>query len=128
MRKEIPAATNPQNGQWNPWDDHHASRHRRPANPFEALMGCAPGDEPELSVAELAELREVLEDAIDQLTEKERWAFHEQIVSKTSLEKMGVPKTTAARWRDNAIQKLRLALADHPAVVAYLTRHDREDT
>jgi hypothetical protein len=126
-KKEIPANPNPQTGDWNPWLEYDAARYRRPDNPFEALMACAPGDEPDLSVQELAELREVLEDAIEQLTEEEAWAFNELVVGKTALRKMLVPKTTAARWRDTAIQKLRTALQEHPAVVAYLTRHDRED-
>lgn len=124
MKKEVPASTNPEHGEWDPWYRHTAAMRNRPANQYEALMSCAPGDEPEFSVAELAELREILEDAIEQhLTDEEQWVFNQIVVAQTSLRKMGIPRTTAARIRDTAIAKLQAALADMPAVVAYLERN-----
>lgn len=127
MKKEVPASTNPGPDDWDPWRHHDHARHHRPANQYEALMSCAPGDEPELSIAELAELREILEDAIQQhLTDEEQWVFNQIVVGQTSLRKMGIPRTTAARIRDTAIRKLQAALADMPAVVAYLERNNPE--
>lgn len=127
VKREIPASTNPTAEEWDPWQHHHAAQRNRPSNQYEALMNCAPGDEPELSVAELSELREILEDAIDQhLTDEERWVFNQLVVAQTSLRKMGIPRTTAARIRDNAIAKLQAALGNHPAVAAYLERHTKD--
>jgi hypothetical protein len=124
MKREIPAPTIEYMPGWNPWTQNTAADRNRPQTPVEALLQCAPGDNPDLSVEELAELRTALADAFDQaLTEEERWVVNATVIARTSLRKMGVPKTTVARVRDNALEKLRNHLKENPVIVQYLERH-----
>lgn len=90
-------------------------------SPLEALMSTAPGRQIEVSQVELLELRDVIEDALESaLTEQEQWIFNEVFVARTSLRKLGLPKTTVARIRDRAVEKMAAALQDHPMIRAYL--------
>jgi len=93
---------------------------RRPVDRYDALLRAAAGDEPEESIAEQDELREVLADALEALTEEEQWIFHMLTTVRLSLRfvgsVLGVPKTTLARRRDRIIQKLQVALEDSPLV------------
>ena len=93
---------------------------RRPENRYEALLLSAPGVEPEESIAEQDELREIVADAMDCLTEEERWIFHMLTTVRLSLRfvghVLGVPKTTLARRRDRIIQKLQAALLESPVI------------
>lgn len=93
---------------------------RRPDNIYDALMRSAPGVEPEESVAEQDELREILADAIEALTEDEQWIFLMLSTARLSLRfvgsVLGVPKTTLARRRDRIIQKLQAALLESPVI------------
>lgn len=103
----------------------------RPWSPLQALMECAPGQEPDVSRSELLELRESIADAIDGLEPMERFVFNTLIVERRSVRYLEpyLAKTTACRVRDNAIGKLREALQDHPAVLGHLTdTHTTEDT
>jgi DNA-directed RNA polymerase specialized sigma24 family protein len=72
---------------------------RRPENRYEAVLLSAPGVEPEESIAEQDELREIVADAMDCLTEEERWIFHMLTTVRLSLRfvgrVLGVPKTTS---------------------------------
>jgi len=83
-------------------------------------MRVAPFDEPEESIEEQDELREILADALDSLTEEERWIFLMLTKVKLSLRfvgrVLGVPKTTLARRRDRIVQKLQDELADSALV------------
>lgn len=127
MNREIPTPTTEFIAGFNPWTTPNANLHRA-ATPLEALLQCSPGEEPELSIQELAEIREVLNEAIvTVLSEQELWVFNETVVARTALRKMGVPKTTAARIRDNAIDKLRNHLQEHPVIVAYINRNQRNN-
>jgi len=124
MNREIPVPVSEYLPGWNPWTSQTASSTHRAATPIEALLQCQPGVEPELSVQELAEIREVLNQAIETvLTREELWVFNETVVARTPLRKMGVPKTTVARIRDNATTKLRQHLQEHPVIVAYINRN-----
>ena len=84
------------------------------------MLRAAAGDEPEESIAEQDELREVLADALAALPEEEQWIFHMLTTVRRSLRfvgsVLGVPKTTLARRRDRIIQKLQVALEDSPLV------------
>jgi len=83
-------------------------------------MRAAPGVEPEESIEEQDELREILADALDSLTEEEQWIFLMLTTVQLSLRfvgrVLGVPKTTLARRRDRIIQKLQAALLESPLV------------
>lgn len=80
------------------------------------MLRVAPFDEPQESIQEQDELREILADALDSLTEEERWIFLMLTTVKLSLRFVGrvldVPKTTLARRRDRIVRKLQDELAD----------------
>ena len=98
----------------------HASAFGRAFSPLEALIACAPSQEPEESVLEQLALREALADALDSLEEDDRWIFDMLIVVRLSLRfvglVIGMPKTTVARRRDRIIADLRQRLLDHPVI------------
>ena len=98
----------------------HASAFGRAFSPLEALIACAPSQEPEESVLEQLALREALADALDSLEEDDRWIFDMLIVVRLSLRfvglVIGMPKTTVARQRDRIIADLRQRLLDHPVI------------
>ena len=83
-------------------------------------MRAEPGVEPEESIEEQDELREILADALDSLTEEAQWIFLMLTTVQLSLRfvgrVLGVPKTTLARRRDRIIQKLQAALLESPLV------------
>ena len=102
-----------------PASDHSTGRHwhhHRPQTVYDALLRVAPFDEPQESIQEQDELREILADALDSLTEEERWIFLMLTTVKLSLRFVGrvldVPKTTLARRRDRIVRKLQDELAD----------------
>lgn len=80
------------------------------------MLRVAPFDEPQESIQEQDELREILADALDSLTEEEQWIFLMLTTVKLSLRFVGrvldVPKTTLARRRDRIVRKLQDELAD----------------
>tara|TARA_E500000305_G_scaffold86449_1_gene72694 strand:- start:185 stop:478 length:294 start_codon:yes stop_codon:yes gene_type:complete len=84
------------------------------------LLRVAPFDEPQESIQEQDELREILADALDSLTEEERWIFLMLTTVKLSLRFVGrvldVPKTTLARRRDRIVRKLQDELTDSALV------------
>ena len=93
----------------------------RPMSPIEALMQAVPGDDPEASQLELLHLRDVLEDALEEcLTPMELWVFNAVVVEGHSLRSLGRqisrPKTTIARIRDRALEKLQERLLRDPAI------------
>lgn len=96
----------------------------RPTNEYDALMRCAAHEEPESSREERLVLREPISDAIDSLTEEERWIFDALFVRRASLRELAreiaVPKTTVARRRDALLVTLREKLQSDPFVVEYL--------
>ena len=98
----------------------HGSAFVRPISPIEALMSCAPSEEPEESVMEQLSLRDTLADALDTLDDDERWIFDMLVVVRLSLRfvgrVVGIPKTTLARRRDKIIEKLQAQLLEHPIV------------
>lgn len=98
----------------------------RPITPLEALMGCAPGDEPDRSVVEMLDLRDVIEDAIHRLEPLEMWVLNEVVVGRASLRSLGLPKTTVARIRDKALDKLRRRLENDPIVKTFLVKEPKE--
>ena len=98
----------------------YTSAFDRPFSAMEALMVCAPCEEPEESVIEQMALREALADALDSLEEEERWIFDMLVVVHLSLRfvgrVVGIPKTTLARKRDQVIAKLQNQLIQNPLI------------
>lgn len=99
--------------------------HTRHYSYYEAIMSAPPHAPLELSQEELLPLRECLLDAMDDvLTEMERHIVTSLMSGASSLRivgrELGLPKTTVARLRDQAHQKLRRALEDQPLIAAYL--------
>ena len=98
----------------------HASAFGRAFSPLEALITCAPAQEPEESVLEQLALRDVLADALDSLEEDDRWIFDMLIVVRLSLRfvgrVVGIPKTTLARRRDRIVNNIRQQLLINPVV------------
>ena len=107
------------------WENH--VERRRPSNEYEALMECAPYQEPETHAEQLLALREVLADAIDSLPEREREVFDGVFLRRETLsrlgERLGYSKMHVSRIRDKATSLLRERLADNPLILEYLDRH-----
>lgn len=104
----------------------------RPLTAMQALMEAAPFEEPPISIEELADLREILCDALDKLSDQSRWIVEACVSGRTSLRELGreiaLSKTHVARLRDAAFAELREILADNPTVLEHIARnHSSED-
>lgn len=88
-------------------------RAQEPINEYDALMRCAPGDEPgdEITTDLKVALARAFEDA---LTEEDQWLLNMIYVERRSLRQIetltGIPHTTITRLRDTALAKLKAAL------------------
>lgn len=101
-----------------------------PINEYQALMECAPFQQPDTHVGELLHLRDTLSDAIDQLTPLEREVFNMSCIERVGcrrignrLESIGLPnysKSGVMVVRDRAIAKLQALLKDNPEIIEYL--------
>ena len=82
-----------------------------PINEYDALMRTQPGDDPDVSVAELQALRDLINDATDLLEPKLRWivdCIHRERWSYRQLEAAtGIPSSTLERWMRQAEADLR---------------------
>lgn len=112
---------------WDRMDQFNVGAARASFTPMEALMSAAPFEPIESSQMEMLALRDVLQDALDDvLTPLELWVFNALVVERKSLRSLGRqinrPKTTIARIRDGAFRKLREHLQDTPAIRSYLER------
>jgi predicted DNA-binding protein (UPF0251 family) len=91
-----------------------------PINEFDALLRTAPGDSPDVTVAELQELREVIAEAIEGLSDEHRFvidAINSERLSYSELaQRMGISKTTAHTRMQSAMAALRTPLLSHPLI------------
>jgi DNA-directed RNA polymerase specialized sigma24 family protein len=92
---------------------------------IEALMQTAPsGYEPLMPLEVTLQLKEILADAIDELTPLERWIVERLFIEGLSLRKagavLGIPKTSLARRRDSIRRKLMVRLLENPIVKEWL--------
>lgn len=99
----------------------------RPESPYAALLEAAPFTEVDLSREELLPLRDVIQDAIeDVLTDRERFIFDAITSERLSLRQVSalisVSKSQVDRIYKASLLKLRDALQDHHLVKEYLTR------
>jgi len=95
-----------------------------PENPFEALMSCAPNEEPGRDIESMLPLRDVLNDALTQLDEQEQWIFDALIVRRLSVrqlaEEINMPKSTVHRWKERACRRVMEILEENPIVKEHL--------
>jgi len=93
---------------------------------YEALMRCAPHQDPQLSKAELAPLRDAIADAIDALPERSRWIFNACVVERRPLRAvaadLALSKSYVHRLLEAARATLAVRLSEHPDVQEYLNR------
>ena len=123
------------------WRDHEGRTHgglanmrgdgaaahgeRRPVTPLQALMECAPGEEPQPSLEELAPLREIVNDVIErELEGEDLWLFEALYIQKLSLQECGTvlskTKWEIRRWADRLKRQLAEQLLVHDEVRNYL--------
>lgn len=106
---------------------------RRQDSELQALMEAPPYQEPNTSQVELLDLKEVLADAIDELTPLELFIFNASVIERKGvrviarmLVEEGLVPTFSKSGVHNAlgraIGKLRLALEDNQLIKGYLER------
>lgn len=106
----------------------------RAENEYEALMQAPPGHEPVVPREEMRQLRDVIVDAIDTLSDEDRYIFDACFVRRAPLRLLGeelgwgspphFAHTTVARTRDRIVQDLRATLRGEFMIRMYL-RGDR---
>lgn len=103
----------------------------RAFTPMEALMSAAPGEQIEPSQIELLALRDVIADAIDALPPRNKWVFEQHVIARVPLRQiadwMQLGKSYVWLLVQESKELLREELADHPAIVTYLTRNDYDE-
>lgn len=113
------------------WVSSGPANQRRPMTPLQALMECAPGEEPDASQLELLALRDTIADAIDRLDLRHKWVFEMHVLNRFSVrtlgEMMGLGKSYVHLLVQEAKAMLAEDLQDHPAIAAYLCRHDQDE-
>jgi len=96
----------------------------RPATAWEALMQCAPGEEPDTAQDDLYPLREIIQDCIEFLTEREQYIFNAIVVERLSYralsQRMNLSKSQVHRIQLANIQQLRSMLLAHESIRQYL--------
>ena len=91
---------------------------------LEALMQCAPGDEPVAAQDDLYPLREVIEDAIEMLSEREQYIFNAVVVERLSYRalaaRLSLSKSQVHRIQLSNVNRLRTILAENVLVRQHL--------
>ena len=94
------------------------------ATAMEALMLAEPHKDPQVSLEEQHQLREILVGVLDELEPIELWIINALLFEKLSLREvqhiLSIPKTTLARKRDKILLKLRKKIEEIPEVQEYL--------
>lgn len=114
---------------------HQWPASQRPETAMEAIMRAAPFQDVEVSLEELEVLGDVLATAVDGLSHPERYVLEQTVIARRTLRgftyeevygvkrkhgRTEVPKTTVARLRDRALDKLADQLEGHPDVIPFL--------
>jgi DNA-directed RNA polymerase specialized sigma24 family protein len=109
---------------------HLAREPGRPSYEMEALMA-APHEPLDPSYEELSDLREILADAIDELSGMEKVVMERHVLGQDSLSHLGrdlgYSRNTIWIWKRKALASLRETLRDNPLVQQYLDRHEQYD-
>lgn len=95
-----------------------------PINEYDALMRCAPGDQPERTLDDLRDLRETISDAVDRLEPRLKYVFeairYEGASYGELAERMSISKTYAFKLARIAEAELRAHLSNNPLIKEYL--------
>lgn len=93
--------------------------HQVPDNEFEALMVCAPGEDPKLDQDQAEGIGGMIESMLEILSPKERSVIELVVIGQQSLSEAGLllareygrsrsySKALVAKYRDSALEKLR---------------------
>lgn len=116
--------------QWIPWEGRlrpdQTMRVDVPMTRAQALMESAPGEEPEVSHEDLADLRELLVDALDKLSPRDQYLVNAFVIRGLSVRRvaseLGLAKSHVHRMKRRVMQALRNSLGDHPLVQEFLQR------
>lgn len=95
-----------------------------PINEYDALMRCAPGDQPERTLEDLRDLREAISDAVEQLEPRLKFVFeainYEGASYGELAARMSISKTYAFKLARQAEAEVRALLHHNPIVKEYL--------
>jgi len=94
-------------------------------------MECRPGDAPLTSQRELLPLREVLADALENLTAREQWVVERHVIERLSFAAIGrqlsLSKSMAHKIYQKAQRRLQEELRHHPLVQGHLRENAYDD-
>lgn len=103
---------------------------QRPYTIYHALMEAPPHAPIDTPQADLLELREIIQDAIEQLSPQEQEIVNQNLVSRHSLQHIAdtladyghrpLSKSGVEYARNSALKKLRDNLSQHPLIKQYL--------
>ena len=106
------------------FDKAYSKQKHKVATAMEALMLAEPHKDPQVSLEEQHQLREILVGVLDELEPIELWIINALLFEKLSLREvqhiLSIPKTTLARKRDKILLKLRKKIEEIPKVQEYL--------
>lgn len=106
------------------FDKGASNNPKQPATVLEVLQESAPHATLPMSAEERYQLRELILDTLETLTEKEVWIINALLFEKMSLRRagfiLGIPKTTLARKRDAILRDLQNKLLEHDYIKEYL--------
>ncbi len=106
------------------FDKAYSKQKHKVATAMEALMLAEPHKDPQVSLEEQHQLREILVGVLDELEPIELWIINALLFEKLSLREvqhiLSIPKTTLARKRDKILLKLRKKIEEIPEVQEYL--------
>ena len=106
------------------FDKAYSKQKHKVATAMEAFMLAEPHKDPQVSLEEQHQLREILVGVLDELEPIELWIINALLFEKLSLREvqhiLSIPKTTLARKRDKILLKLRKKIEEIPEVQEYL--------
>jgi len=101
-----------------------AAPHRKPETMIQAVMEAAPHAEPVSSIEEMADLYEVVHNALEELHSDDRMLIEAVVFERMSFRgleaRYNIPKSIIHRRYAAAILELRGLLIEYPLIVEYL--------
>lgn len=98
---------------------------RRPRTDMQALMEAAPHEPIENSIEALLPMRARLNEAFDELGERDRWIINSILIERKSIRAtaadLSLAKSHVDRLYKAALNRLRTMLEDDPIIVEYLS-------
>lgn len=97
---------------------------RRAITDMQALMEAAPHEPIEPSLESLAPMRELLSEAFDELSERDRWIVNSILIERKSIRAtaadLSLAKSHVDRLYKAALARLQDRLSDNPIIKEYL--------